>query len=112
MPSKELIAASTRPLLLALLADSDNYGYALIMKVRELSGGTLQWREGMLYPVLHRLEDEGLVVSDWRASGTGRKRKYYRLTKHGGQAALKERAEWLSIHSLLHQLWPGEPADA
>ena len=61
MPARELIAATTRPLLLGILAEGENYGYALIQRVKELSGGELNWTEGMLYPVLHRLEEEGLT---------------------------------------------------
>ena len=107
MPAKELVAASTRPLLLALLAEGDSYGYALIQRVRELSGGTLQWSEGMLYPVLHRLEDEGLISADWRDSETGRKRKYYRLTRKGRPAVKAEQEEWMAVHEILAKLWSG-----
>ncbi|MHA3772088.1 PadR family transcriptional regulator [Verrucomicrobiota bacterium sgz303538] len=112
VPSKELIAASTRPLLLALLAEGDSYGYALIQRVKELSDGKLQWSEGMLYPVLHRLEKDGLICSEWRDSETGRSRKYYKLTRDGGRAAHEERAEWMSVHTTLAKLWHIAPARA
>jgi DNA-binding PadR family transcriptional regulator len=110
MPSKELIAASTRPLLLSLLAEGESYGYALIQRVKELSGGALQWSDGMLYPVLHRLEEEGLIQAEWRDSETGRKRKYYRLTKSGRQSAKTERTQWLAVHNTLATLWNLNPA--
>src|SRR5262245_18463548 len=58
---KDLVAASATPLVLAILAEGDSYGYAIIKRVAELSGGHLQWTDGMLYPVLHRLERQGLV---------------------------------------------------
>ena len=58
--SKDLVAASATPLVLAILAEGDSYGYAIIKRVAELSGGHLQWTDGMLYPVLHRLERQGL----------------------------------------------------
>ena len=114
MPAKELVAASTRPLLLSLLADDDgnSYGYALIQRVKELSGGTLQWSEGMLYPVLHRLEDEGLITAEWKDSETGRRRKYYRLTREGRPAAQAERTEWLAVHNTLARLWNLNPSEA
>ncbi|MSV28852.1 MAG: PadR family transcriptional regulator, partial [Bryobacterales bacterium] len=57
--SKDLVAASATPLVLAILAQGDSYGYAIIKRVGELSGGHLQWTDGMLYPVLHRLERQG-----------------------------------------------------
>ena len=65
MVCRELIAASTRPLVLAVLSKGENYGYAIIQQVREMSGGELEWSEGMLYPVLHRLEQEKLIVGRW-----------------------------------------------
>ncbi|MGV3533341.1 MAG: PadR family transcriptional regulator [Chthoniobacteraceae bacterium] len=112
VPSKELIAASTRPLLLSLLAEGDSYGYALIQRVKELSGGKLLWSEGMLYPVLHRLEKDGLILSEWRDSEVGRRRKYYQLTTSGRHAAHEERTEWLTVHSTLAKLWRIAPATA
>ena len=72
MLKKELIAASTEPLLLSILAQGENYGYGLIQKVRESSGGQISWTDGMLYPVLHRLERQGLIKSRWKTSDTGR----------------------------------------
>jgi len=110
MPARELIAATTRPLLLGLLAGGESYGYALIQRVKELSGGKLEWTEGMLYPVLHRLEAEGLIEAEWKDGDSGRKRKYYRLTRLGKKAAQHERAQWLSVHETLDALWNLTPA--
>ena len=59
MVSKNLMAASTKPLILAILARGEIYGYQIIQRVIEISGGTLEWSEGMLYPVLHRLDGAG-----------------------------------------------------
>jgi PadR family transcriptional regulator PadR len=78
---KDLVAASSTPLVLAILSEGDSYGYAIIKRVKELSDGHLLWTDGMLYPVLHRLERQGLVASKWGESESGRRRKYYRLTK-------------------------------
>ena len=105
MPARELVAATTRPLLLGILAEGESYGYALIQRVKELSNGQLKWTEGMLYPVLHRLEDEGLIEAEWKEAETGRRRKYYRLTRPGKKAATFEREQWLSVHQTLDALW-------
>ena len=83
--NKDLIAASSTPLVLAILAERDSYGYAILQRVRELSGGRMEWTDGMLYPVLHRLERRGFIRSRWGTSENGRRRKYYRLTGRGAQ---------------------------
>jgi PadR family transcriptional regulator PadR len=103
--SRELVAASTRPLLLCVLTQGEDYGYAIIQRVRELSGGKLEWSEGMLYPVLHRLEREKLILSRWKTSASGRRRKYYRLSATGGRAIEAERQQWFTIHTTLAKLW-------
>ncbi|MBU6365281.1 MAG: helix-turn-helix transcriptional regulator, partial [Gemmatimonadetes bacterium] len=68
---KDLVAASSTPLVLAILSEGDSYGYAILQRVRELSGGVLNWTDGMLYPVLHRLERQGHVEARWEAAPTG-----------------------------------------
>src|SRR3989442_7444841 len=81
--SKDLVAASASPLVLAILAEGDSYGYAIIKRVAELSGGHLRWTDGMLYPVLHRLERPRHVAAKWSAAQSGRRRKYYPVTREG-----------------------------
>lgn len=105
MISKELTAASTKPLILALLTEGENYGYALIQRVRELSREEMNWTEGMLYPVLHRLEQEGLIESEWKQGESGRSRKYYRVSRSGRTALRQEKEQWLSVHNVLNHLW-------
>jgi PadR family transcriptional regulator PadR len=105
MLSKELVAASTVPIVLSVLAEGEEYGYALIQKVRELSGGKIEWSEGMLYPVLHWMEREGLTQSRWGESETGQRRKYYRLRDEGRKALRKEQEEWMTVHETLAKLW-------
>ena len=105
MLTKELVAASTVPLVLSVLTEGENYGYALIQRVRELSGGKIEWTEGMLYPVLHWMEKEKLIESEWREAETGRKRKYYRLRKEGRKELQKEKEQWLSVHETLTGIW-------
>jgi DNA-binding PadR family transcriptional regulator len=65
---KDLVAASATPLVLTILAESESYGYAILKRVRELSGGELEWTDGMLYPLLHRLRRLGYVTTEWRTS--------------------------------------------
>lgn len=106
--SKDLVAASATPLILSILAEGESYGYAIIKRVRQLSGGQMQWTDGMLYPVLHRLERQGLIRSFERISETGRKRRYYRLKKKGTETLAKQRSEWMLVYSTLKQLWEKE----
>ena len=108
MIDKDLVAASSRPLVLSALAQGESYGYALIQRVRELSGGQLEWSAGMLYPVLHRLEKEGLIESSWRVPETGRRRKYYRICKPAQAEIARQRQQWLAVHNSLAQLWGTE----
>lgn len=105
LPSKELVAASSRPLILAVLARGEEYGYALLREVERMSGGALSWQEGMLYPVLHRLEREGLIESTWRAAETGRRRRYYAITKRGQETLAADRASWEAVNATLRSAW-------
>jgi DNA-binding PadR family transcriptional regulator len=102
---KELVAASSVPLVLSILAEGESYGYAIIQRVKELSEGRIQWTDGMLYPVLHWLEDQGYVRSQWRQSETGRRRKYYQLKPQGKQALRGRREQWQVVNSALNKLW-------
>lgn len=102
---KDLVAASATPLVLAILAEGESYGYAIIKRVSELSRGQLQWTDGMLYPVLHRLERNGLIEAKWGESETGRRRKYYRLTSEGRTQLEAERQRWKAVDETLHRIW-------
>jgi len=102
---KELVAASSVPLVLSILSEGDSYGYAIIQRVKELSGGKIEWTDGMLYPVLHWLEDQDLVRSRWSKSESGRKRKYYSLQADGRLALRQQKAQWTLVTSTLNQLW-------
>lgn len=102
---KDLVAASATPLVLAILAEGDSYGYAILKRVAELSGGQLQWTDGMLYPVLHRLERQGLVAAKWGRSETGRRRKYYRITRDGRAQLANQRQQWQLVDEVLRGVW-------
>jgi transcriptional regulator len=102
---KDLVAASATPLVLAIVAEGESYGYAILKRVAELSGGHLQWTDGMLYPVLHRLERQGLVASKWGTAENGRRRKYYRITKEGRTQLAAQRRQWQVVDETLHRIW-------
>ena len=98
---KDLVAASATPLVLAILSEGESYGYAIIKRVEELSEGALQWTDGMLYPVLHRLERAGFVNASWGTSEAGRRRKYYRLTDRGREEMADQRRQWQVVTDTL-----------
>lgn len=110
MVSKNLMAASTKPMILTILDRGEIYGYQIIQNVIQLSGGTLEWSEGMLYPVLHRMEKENFIRSQWKISTNGRRRKYYRLTESGKKELEKERNQWMKVHKMLSRLWALSPS--
>lgn len=103
--NKDLVAASSTPLVLAILTEGDSYGYAILKRVRELSDGEMEWTDGMLYPVLHRLERSGLIESRWQKADSGRRRKYYRITKAGQEQLADERRQWKAVDQTLRNIW-------
>ena len=104
---KDLTAASSTPIVLAILADEDSYGYAILQRVRELSGGRMEWTDGMLYPLLHRLHRLGYVTTDWRTPPGGRSRKYYAITGEGRAALADQQQQWVTVTRALQDVWPG-----
>lgn len=105
--NKDLIAASSTPIVLAILAEEDSYGYAILKRVRELSGGRMEWTDGMLYPVLHRLERLGHVAARWETAESGRRRKYYRVTRAGRAQLVEECRQWQAVDATLRGIWDG-----
>jgi PadR family transcriptional regulator PadR len=101
--SKDLVAASAVPLILAILEKGDSYGYAILQEVRERSGGEIEWADGMLYPILHRLEKRKLVEAYWGTADNGRQRKYYRLRRTGRAELAAQRAHWARLNALLQR---------
>ena len=102
---KDLVAASATPLVLAILTEGESYGYAILRRVSELSDGQLQWTDGMLYPLLHRLERLGHVETRWRTSDVGRRRKYYRITRQGRRQLTEQRQHWQVVDTTLRGIW-------
>ena len=103
--NKDLIAASSTPIVLAILAEHDSYGYAILQRVRDLSGGHMEWTDGMLYPVLHRLERLGHIKAHWAVAENGRKRKYYRITPLGRDHLAEQRRQWQAVDATLRNVW-------
>jgi DNA-binding PadR family transcriptional regulator len=103
--NKDLNAAVSSAIVLGILQEGESYGYAIVQRVKALSDGEVEWTDGMLYPVLHRLEAEGLVVARWGESETGRKRKYYQLTAEARPVMEDDRRQWQTMNTLLSRLW-------
>ncbi len=105
---KDLVAASATPLVLAILAEGESYGYAILKRVRELSHGELEWTDGMLYPLLHRLHRLGLVTTEWQRAAAGRRRKYYAITDEGHAALADHKRQWVTVTRALGDVWGGD----
>ncbi|MFA9430359.1 PadR family transcriptional regulator [Egicoccus sp. AB-alg2] len=104
---KDLVAASATPLVLGILADGENYGYGILKRVRDLSDGQLEWTDGMLYPLLHRLQRLGYVTTEWRTPPEGRRRRYYAITDAGRSALAEHQRQWAAVAQTLANLWDG-----
>jgi len=102
---KDLNAASASAIVLGILQNGESYGYAIVQRVKELSAGEVEWTDGMLYPILHRLEADGLITARWGESESGRKRKYYQLTAEARPVMEDDRKQWLTVNAILHRLW-------
>jgi PadR family transcriptional regulator, regulatory protein PadR len=90
----ELVGSTVEMLVLKLLAERAMYGYEIIQIVCERTDGAFNWKEGTLYPVLHRLETKGYLATEWAVGETGKKRKYYKLTSRGESYAGEKVSEW------------------
>ncbi|MEO9946414.1 helix-turn-helix transcriptional regulator [Paraglaciecola sp.] len=102
--SKDLVAASSTPLILSILNKGESYGYGIIQQVHDMSDGDISWADGMLYPILHRLEKKEWIESFWGKAETGRKRKYYRLCKAGLDELKLQRKQWKQLSNMISQL--------
>jgi DNA-binding PadR family transcriptional regulator len=103
--NKDLVAASSTPIVLSILSEDDSYGYAILKSVQELSGGHMEWTDGMLYPVLHRLERLGHIEARWEVAESGRRRKYYGITAQGRGQLAEERRQWQAVDATLRGIW-------
>ena len=102
---KDLVAASAMPLVLAILDEGESYGYAILKRIDELSGGEMEWTDGMLYPLLHRLDRLGYVDARWEEPPGGRRRRYYSITGAGRKALAEQRRQWEIVAGALQNAW-------
>ncbi len=91
---KNLVGGSTVYMLLSLLAQKEYYGYEIIKEIERRSDATFQFKEGTLYPVLHRMEQQGYLKSRVEKAENGRPRKYYKITRKGSAQLAVEQAQW------------------
>ena len=98
-------------IVLAALADGPAHGYAVIQEIRRRSGGAFDLPEGTIYPVLHRLEQSGVLASQWTTGDTGRQRRVYSLTRSGRRALSDQQALWRRFASAVNGLL-GKAGDA
>ena len=104
-PSKyvpDLLRGSTECLLLYLIQERRTYGYQLIKEMERRSGGYFRFKEGTVYPALHRLETEGLVQGEWQELPNGQVRRYYRITEKGKRALREKMAAWQDFTSAVN----------
>jgi DNA-binding PadR family transcriptional regulator len=109
MAYKTLVAASSKPLILSMLSHGKSYGYQIIKNIENLSDGELTWTDAMLYPVLHRMENDGLIKSEWIVLENGRKRKYYTITSQGKEEREIAKTQWINVNTALNLLWSTNP---
>ena len=95
-------------LLLAVVADESRHGYGVIEELRRRSGNTFDLPEGTVYPALHRLQDAGLLASDW-TEVNGRRRRTYRITRKGRGALDAERTAWRQFADAVGMVLGGRP---
>jgi DNA-binding PadR family transcriptional regulator len=95
--SQEMMKGTVVPIMLKLLAEREMYGYEIIKVVNERTNDSLAWKEGTIYPWLHRLEQDGLIVGTWHDSPEGRRRKYYAITRRGEAELAQKVEEWKAL---------------
>lgn len=91
--SKELLKGSTTMLILEMLKNENMYGYQMIKKLSERSQNIFELKEGTLYPILHGLEENELIISYWDET-YAKKRKYYAITEKGKKSLKEKKEEW------------------
>ena len=105
--NKNLITGSTTMLILKLLEEQDMYGYLMIEELRKRSDNTFALKAGTLYPLLHGLEEQGMLESYEESADSKRVRKYYSITKKGKKMLLEKQSEWNIYTSAINQVLQG-----
>ena len=104
MKRRELIKGSTDSLLLCLLGQQAMYGYQIIRELEDRSQGYFKYKEGTLYPALHRLEKLGLLSAQWHTTSNGRQRRYYQITEKGRTMLAEHRSQWLDFFTAMNTI--------
>lgn len=110
MFNPDLTKGSTAPVVLRLLNEREMYGYEIVKVVNERTGGRFQWKEGTLYPCLHRLEAGRMLRSVWREAPSGKRRKYYRITRKGRTELARRTTEWTEFAKTVNAVLLSSPA--
>lgn len=105
--NKNLITGSTKMLILKLLEEKDMYGYMMIEELSKRSDDTFSLKAGTLYPLLHGLEEQGMISSYEKNADNSRARKYYSLTKKGKKLLQKQKDEWQTYSSAVDRVLKG-----
>ena len=110
---RDLVRSMAEPIVLSLVAERAMYGYEIIRVVNERTDQAFQWKEGTLYPCLHRLEGQGLIRGEWTVAESGKERKYYAITRKGRARLRAKVREWTSfsgaVNALLANQFAGVP---
>ena len=102
--SKQMLDGNVETMLMAVLEAGPSYGYALVKELNARAAGLLKLGEGTVYPVLHRMEEKGLVAAKWRKAENGRERKYYHLSPAGKTALARNRSQWDQLASAMGRI--------
>jgi PadR family transcriptional regulator, regulatory protein PadR len=103
--SKDLVGASVSSVILSILKQGDSYGYEMIQKVKEFTNGEVEWHEVGIYPVLKKMENEGMIKSYWKMQDGERPRKYYTIQEAGVNQLATNKYEWNLVEMLYKKLW-------
>jgi PadR family transcriptional regulator, regulatory protein PadR len=103
----DLIQGTLDLLVLKSLSTGPNHGYGIAMRIHQLSDDVLRVEEGSLYPALYRMEEQGLIDSEWQVTENNRKAKFYKLTRKGRTAADAEHDSWLRLSKAVTRVLRG-----
>ena len=103
--SKDLVGASSSSVILSILKQGDSYGYEMIQKVKEFTDGKVEWHEVGIYPLLKKMEAEGMIKSYWKVQEGERPRKYFTINESGLAQLETNKYEWSLVEMLYKRLW-------
>jgi transcriptional regulator len=104
------LKGTVKLVVLSTLIEAPKYGYLIIKEIEKYSNDVFDLREGTLYPILHRLESEGYVTSEWKVSKSGRDRRYYKITAKGRAAVATQRDQWAKLVKAVNAVIAGVKA--